>query len=75
PTFFHRPWCGSTGDKEHVGSNGRSIGARTEEIWPLQNREKCTAKLKKFSARTLCSRRKLSACHKQEEPGNMMLVL
>ncbi|CAN1291323.1 hypothetical protein LINPERPRIM_LOCUS21101 [Linum perenne] len=29
--------CRSTGDKEHVGSNGKSIGARTEEIWPLQN--------------------------------------
>ncbi|CAN1789999.1 hypothetical protein LINPERHAP1_LOCUS18679, partial [Linum perenne] len=51
-----RSWCRSTGDKEHVGSNGRSIGARTEEIWPLQNREKCILPLKKFSARTLSSR-------------------
>ncbi|CAN1279545.1 hypothetical protein LINPERPRIM_LOCUS17057, partial [Linum perenne] len=37
-----RSWHCSTGDKEHVGSNGGSIGARTKEIRTLQDRRKST---------------------------------
>ncbi|CAN1138226.1 hypothetical protein LINPERHAP2_LOCUS10548, partial [Linum perenne] len=37
-----RSWHCSTGDKEHVGSNGRSIGARSKEIRTLQDRRKYT---------------------------------
>ncbi|CAN1186061.1 hypothetical protein LINPERHAP2_LOCUS37928, partial [Linum perenne] len=37
-----RSWHCSTGDKEHIGSNGRSIGARTKEIWPMQDWRKHT---------------------------------
>ncbi|CAN1148530.1 hypothetical protein LINPERPRIM_LOCUS38161, partial [Linum perenne] len=34
-----KPWHGSTDDKEHIGSNGSAIGARTRELGPLQVRD------------------------------------
>ncbi|CAN1776851.1 hypothetical protein LINPERHAP1_LOCUS13789, partial [Linum perenne] len=38
PLCIFRLWHRSTDDKENIGENGRSIGVRTREIWPLQVR-------------------------------------